>query len=167
MIGWQKYLEVVGAELFQRYRKRLLVPGIALEIRDDYPGLSMPDVLIRVHAGRQIIREGDDFRALEAIRSGKWQRTLAQMEKRHTVIGRRRDPVSRSMIRFGGLLFAAFCLLFLTASMAAGPGAWLLLALGCGLGAAVSLRSRRRSRGPGVSPRVVPDPHARAVLRLN
>ncbi len=132
MADWQENLETVGAEIFQTYRKRLMQPGIAMEIRRAYPGLSMVDVLIRVHAGRQIIQVGDDFCALQAIRSGRWQQTRQERENRPVVAEGRRDQVSRMLVNLGGLLFAGFCLLSLLAAVSDGPGGWLIG--GCGTG---------------------------------
>ena len=132
MADWQENLETVGAEIFQTYRKRLMQPGIAMEIRRAYPGLSMVDVLIRVHAGRQIIRVGDDFRALQAIRSGRWKQTRREHEKPPVVAGGRRDQVSRLLVNLGGFLFAGFCLLSLLAALPDGPGGWLIAGIGLG-----------------------------------
>jgi len=137
MTDWQENLETVGAEIFQTYRKRLMQPGIAMEIRRAYPGLSMVDVLIRVHAGRQIIQVGDDFCALQAIRSGRWQQTCQERENRPVVTEGRRDQVSRMLVNLGGLLFAGFCLLSLLAAVSDGPGGWLIG--GVGLGFVVAL----------------------------
>jgi hypothetical protein len=137
MADWQENLETVGAEIFQNYRKRLMQPGIAMEIRRAYPGLSMVDVLIRVHAGRQIIRVGDDFCALHAIRSGRWEQTCQERGKRPVVAEGRRDQVSRLLVKLGGFLFAGFCVLSLLAALPDGPGAWLMA--GMGLGGVVAL----------------------------
>ena len=137
MSNWQMNLETVGAEIFQRYRKRLLLPGITMEIRQDYPGLSLPDVLIRVHAGRQIIRGGDDFRALELIRSGCWQRIQRQNRFPRGKADGPGDRLSRFLVVLGGALFAGFCLLSLLASWSGGAGVWapaaLVLAFAAGL----------------------------------
>ena len=123
MADWHEHLETVGAEIFQSYRKRLLQPGIAMEIRRAYPGLSMLDVLIRVHAGRRIIQDGDDFCALQAIRSGRWQQHFRQeREKRSVGEQGRRDQLSRLLVKLGGLLFAGFCVLSLLASVTDGSG---------------------------------------------
>lgn len=156
---WQENLETMGAELFQRYRKRLMLPGIAMEIRRDYPGLSIVDVLVRVHAGRRIIQDGDDFRALQAIRSGGWQRMRREHEIRHRHVEGRRDRVSRILVTLGGVLFTAFCLLSL-----AGAGHWLLPALGVVLAAALAWRSCRATPGQG---RVQGDKCATAKHRPN
>jgi hypothetical protein len=137
MADWQENLETMGAEIFQNYRKRLMQPGIAMEIRRAYPGLSMVDVLIRVHAGRRIIQDGDDFRALHAIRSGLWQQIRQEPEKRPVLAEGRRDQVSRLLVNLGGFLFAGFCLLSLLAAVSDGPGGWLIA--GIGLGFAVAL----------------------------
>jgi hypothetical protein len=142
---WQEDLETVGAELFQRYRKRMMLPGIATEIRRDYPGLSIADVLVRVHAARRIIRDGDDFRALQAIRSGDWQRIRQQHEIRRQTADVRRDGISRVLVTLGAVLFAGFCLLSLVALMSAGAGQWLVSASGLAL-AAVLLSWWNRSR---------------------
>lgn len=124
MSNWQKNLETVGVEIFQRYRKRLLLPGIALEIRDDYPGLSWLDALVRVHAGRQILRDGDDFLVLQAIHSGRWQRFRQHREAARPGEDRRSDRFSRCQVILGGVLFAGFCLLSLLAAFAGGSAAW-------------------------------------------
>jgi hypothetical protein len=152
MADWQKNLETVGAEIFQTYRKRLLQPGIALEIRRAYPGLSMLDVLIRVHAGRQIIQDGDDFCALQAIRNGLWQQIRQEREERPLLAEGRRDQVSRLLVKVGGVLFAGFCMLSLLAALPDGPGAWLMA--GMGLGGVVALLSWRifpGGQGDGLS----------------
>ena len=139
---------IVGAEIFQTYRKRLLLPGIAMEIRRDYPGLSILDVLVRVHAGRQIIRDGEDFRALQASRSGAWQQMPKEYENRRASAGGRRDRVSRLLVTLGGFLFAGFCLLSLLSVVSGGPGAWLIVGMGLGFVAAL-LCWRRLSGGEG------------------
>lgn len=113
--GWQQSLEIIGAELFQRYRKRLMSAGISIEIWRDYPGLALVDVLVRVHAGRRIIQAGDDFVALQAIRSGRWQACSAGREQPYTASTDRPDRLSRILVRAGGLLFVAFCALSLVA----------------------------------------------------
>jgi len=117
---WWRSLEIIGAELFQRYRKRLMTPGIALEIRRDYPGLSLPDILLRVHAGRRILQDGDDFRALAAIRSGRWQCHLAACAQSRSDPRTAGDCLSRWLIRLGGLLFVVFCTLPLIAALPGG-----------------------------------------------
>jgi len=132
MTDWKEDLETVGAEIFQTYRKRLMQPGIAMEIRRAYPGLSMMDVLIRVHSGRQIIQNADDFRALQAIRSGRWQQIRQEREKRPVVDEGRRDQVSRLLVNLGGFLFAGFCVLSLLAAVSDGPGGWLIAGMGLG-----------------------------------
>lgn len=147
MSVWENNLEIVGAELFQRYRKHLMLPGIAMEIRRDYPGLSIVDVLIRVHAGRQIILDGDDFRALRAIRSGRWRQVLQEWETRRLDAGGRRDPVSRFLVTLGGILFTGFCLLSLLASLSGGPIEWLIAATG--LAFALMLVWRRNDSSVG------------------
>ena len=145
MTVWQKHLEVVGAEIFQTYRKRLMLPGIAFEIRRDYPGLSMLDVLVRVHAGRQIIQAGDDFRALQAIRSGHWQRLRQDRGQRQVADRGRNDRVSRLMVAFGGCLFAGFCVLSLSSTVPEGHG----LIAGTGLGVVAALLWWRHYRDGG------------------
>jgi hypothetical protein len=151
MTAWQENLEVIGTELFQRYRKRLLAPGITREICNDYPGLSILDALIRVHAGRRIIAQGDDFHALQAIHSGQWQRARRQHERGRPAVRERRDRLSRSLVRLGGVLFAVFALLFVLAILAAGPGAWLVLIPGSGLAVVAALCHRRRIPCTGVA----------------
>jgi len=106
---WQVQLETIGSELFLRYRKRLMEPGISLEIRRDYPGLPLIDLLIRVHAGRQLIQNGDDFRALRVLRSGQWQQMLRAREHPPAIDNGRGDRLSQLLVVFGGLLFAGFC----------------------------------------------------------
>lgn len=110
--AWANHLEIVGAELFQRYRKRLMQPGILFEIRRDYPALSWPDLLVRVHAGRQIIRNGGDFEALAAIRSGTW-RGLPCAGVPATPETPSDDVLSRFLVQLGQGLFAGLCLLSL------------------------------------------------------
>lgn len=135
--GWWPSLEIIGAELFQRYRKRLMTPGIALEIRRDFPGLALPDILLRVHAGRRILQDGDDFRALAAIRSGRWQCHLAACERARVEQRTAGDRVSRGLVQLGGLLFVGFCALSLIAVMPSGAGGAVLslsvFALGLGI----------------------------------
>ena len=115
---WAQHLEVVGCELFLRYRKRLLQPGISWQVWRDYPGLSLPDVWVRVHAARQIVRQGADFAALAAIRHGDWiapaaaGRAASEPRRDH-------DRASRAMICIGRLMFVLFCLLSLSAVVAA------------------------------------------------
>jgi hypothetical protein len=145
---WRRCLEIIGAELFQRYRKRLTLPGVAREIRRDYPGLSLPDVLVRVHAGRRLIEHGDDFRALAAIRSGDWQRHLdSQAARCRREPARRVDRISRWLVKAGGALFGGFCLLSLVPAVSSGALILgpLLLAVTAGAGL---LRWRRLRRGP-------------------
>ena len=124
MHDWRDDLETVGAELFHRYRKRFLRPGILWEIRHDYPGLGWVDLWFRIHAARRLLHEGHDFAALQAIRSGHWRRRLAARQAAGTATERRLDPWSRRLVRLGGVLFLVFCLLL---SSAAGLSPWLLL----------------------------------------
>ncbi len=115
--AWHVQLETIGSELFLRYRKRLMEPGISLEIRRDYPGLPLFDLLIRVHAGRQLIQNGDDFRALRMLRSGQWQQMLRARENPPAMIDKGRgDRLSQLLVVFGGVLFAGFCSLSLLVS---------------------------------------------------
>ena len=107
--AWHVQLETIGSELFLRYRKRLMEPGISLEIRRDYPGLPLIDLLIRVHAGRRLIQNGDDFRALRLLRSGQWQQMLRARENPTAIGNGRSDRLSQLLVVFGGLLFAGFC----------------------------------------------------------
>ena len=116
MSEWQKHLETAGAGFFQRYRKRLLLPGVVREIQRELPELSLLDVLIRVHAGRRIIIDGDDFRALRAIREGSWQcahQTDTEADRR---LDRRADRVSRVQVILGSALFTGFCMSYLFAA---------------------------------------------------
>lgn len=138
MVIWQENLETVGAQIFQTYRKRLMLPGIAWEIRRDYPGLSIVDVLIRVHAGRKIIRGGHDFLALQLIRSGRWCQMRQVRENQRLGAGRRHDQVSRLLVTLGGLLFIGFCLLSLLASVSDGHGGWLIAGVGVGFAVALA-----------------------------
>ena len=137
MAVWQKNLETVGADLFQRYRKRLMLPGIAMEIRRDYPGLSIADVFVRVHAGRRIIQDGDDFRALRAIRSGQWEQMHREQSARRQLLGEPRDRSSSILVAVGAVLFAGFCLSMLWALFSAGVGQWLVPMAGMFLGGAL------------------------------
>ena len=123
-LPWHAQLETIGTELFLRYRKRLMEPGITLEIRAAYPGHSLVDLLIRVNAGRRLIREGADFRALQAIHDGQWaeiQWARARQGGEHAARG---DGLSRFLVTLGGVLFAGLCgLSLLTVGSAV---AWLL-----------------------------------------
>jgi len=112
---WPRHLEVVGSELFLRYRKRLMRPRISLEICRDYPGLSILDVMVRVHAGRQIIRDGDEFEALAQIRAGRWDTGKQLLQPDNDVPPGGDDPVSALLVRFGRGLFAAFFIVSLVA----------------------------------------------------
>ena len=144
---WSRQLEVVGSELFLRYRKRLLQPGISLEIWRDYPGLSLPDVWLRVHAARRIIREGDDFAVLAAIRRGSWQRR-DDLHGQARVDTPRDDQVSRLLVTLGGALFVIFCGLSLAVALSGGDGAQgrgMFLALLTGAGVVAVLRRVRTS----------------------
>ena len=114
--AWHVQLETIGSELFLRYRKRLMEPGISLEIRRDYPGLPLFDLLIRVHAGRQLIQNGDDFRALRALRSGQWQQMLHARKNPPATADGHCDRMSQLLVVFGGLLFAGFCSLSMLVS---------------------------------------------------
>lgn len=119
--AWQRNLEIIGAPLFLRYRKRLLVPGIMLEIRRAHPGLSWVDILVRVHAGRQIIHDRHAFDALEAIRTGQWQQDGRQPRGRDP----RRAPVGRGglsarLLVFSRGLFVGFLSLYLAAALFGG-----------------------------------------------
>lgn len=147
---WRGHLEIIGAELFQRYRKRLMSPGVVREMRRDYPGLSLPDVLLRVHAGQRLIEQGRDFQALAAIRGGDWQRYL---DSQAEAARRRGDPVgqgdriSRWLVKGGGVLFGGFCLLSLAPALS--PGAVILVPLLLTVTIGVGLFGRRRlRRGP-------------------
>ena len=119
--AWSRQLEVVGSELFLRYRKRLLETGISLQIWRDYPGLSLPDVWLRVHAARRIVRDGNDFAALAAIRRGHWQQVDGPARGAHGNAPPE-DRVSRSLVRIGGALFVIFCGLSLAVAIGAGSG---------------------------------------------
>ncbi|MDJ0739449.1 MAG: hypothetical protein QNJ91_07010 [Gammaproteobacteria bacterium] len=113
---WTQYLDVVGSELFLRYRKRLREPGISWQVWRDYPALSLPDVLVRVHAARQIVRNGDGFAALAAIRAGRWRPVTARPAG---ATPRRDDPASRALVGIGRGLFVLFCVLSMSAAVAA------------------------------------------------
>ena len=120
MSEWQKHLEMAGAGFFQRYRKRLLFPGVVREIRRELPELSLLDVLIRVHAGRRLIMDGDDFCALRAIREGSWQRAHHTETEADRRLDRRVDRISRFQVILGSLLFTGFCMSYLLAAFAGG-----------------------------------------------
>lgn len=153
--SWQFELEVIGAELFLRYRKRLMSPGIALAIRRDYPGLSLIDVLVRVHAGRRIIEARGDFRALRAIHSGAWQRYLAQRAAGRDPAPAAADRLSFWLVRIGGVFFAGFCVLSLLAAVrgALGVPPTVGLATFCLTGALVWWLSVRHAAGSTVARR--------------
>lgn len=168
---WQAHLEVIGATLFQRYRKRLMQPGITWEIHRDYPGLSLPDILIRVHAGRRILSEGQDFVALQAIRNGSWE-PMAGREVASCDMRMRRDRLSRLLVTLGGMLFGAYCLVSLATSVSGGANPWVLSALGMGFGLALMVmrnratddttttrrcRRQAKSGGPGLGPKASVD----------
>ena len=118
MTNWQDDLETVGVDIFLRYRKRLMAPDIVWQIRRDYPGLGLLDVLVRVYAGRRILREGQDFAALAAIHGGWWQQVSARPTARCT--DWRRDRLSRALVTVGGGVFLGFCLLSLMSLSIAG-----------------------------------------------
>ncbi|MGB5254979.1 MAG: hypothetical protein WBN68_19905 [Sedimenticolaceae bacterium] len=118
MTNWQDDLETVGVDVFLRYRKRLMSPDIVWQIRRDYPGLGLLDVLIRVYAGRRIVREGQDFAALAAIRGGQWPQVSPRPAARCT--DWRRDRLSRALVMIGGGVFLSFCLLSLMSLSIAG-----------------------------------------------
>ena len=120
--AWSRQMEVVGSELFLRYRKRILENGISMEIWRDYPGLSLPDVWLRVHAARQIVRDGEDFAALAAIRHGRWQ-WVDDPRGRARDDAPRDDRVSRTLVMTGGALFVVFCGLSLAVAVSGGSGA--------------------------------------------
>jgi len=110
--AWHADLDTIGVALFLRYRKRLLEPGIAFEIKCDYPDLPLLDLIFRVYAGRRLLRRGDGLRALRAIHSGGWP----TMPGRHGPgVSRttRGDPVSDWLVNLGGVLFVGFCILSL------------------------------------------------------
>ena len=139
---WAIYLEIIGPEIFLAYRKRLIQPGISLVIWRDHVGLSLPDIACRVYAGRRLIREGRDFEALAALRSGRW-RELDQCSESGFGKRSRRDGLSRMQVLLGGLLF--FLLVSLSLLTASGsPVAVLLvlLALVSVVSASSSLRGR-------------------------
>lgn len=123
---WAVSLEIIGPEIFLAYRKRLMQPGISLLIWRDQLGLSLPDVACRVYAGRRLIRDGQDFEALAAIRSGRWreldQRSESGFGKRY-----QRDGLSRMQVLLGGLLF--FLLVSLSLLTASGSPVAVLLVL--------------------------------------
>lgn len=105
--AWWRHLDVVGGELLRRYRKRLMQLGISLEIWREYPELGLVDVLIRVHEACRIVRAGDDFEALAAIRDG-WRPAYRQAP---ATVDRRRDRASRALILIGLALAGAFMVL--------------------------------------------------------
>lgn len=151
---WRPHLETVGAEIFLRYRKRLLEPGIAWEIRRDYPGLGLIDVLVRVSAGRRIVRDGDDFLVLALVRSGRWRQMLRSAGREQAARPRRVDRLSRQLVRLGGVLVAGFCLLSLWFALAqTGDMRLALGAVGCALlGLTLGVAARRRTAALGLRP---------------
>ncbi|WP_078120400.1 hypothetical protein [Thiosocius teredinicola] len=151
MANWQDNLEIIGAELFQRYRKRLMKNGIALEIWQDYPGLSLPDLWVRVHAGRQILLNGDDFIALQAIRDGSWDSYRRSVPIREKNAGLRQDRLSQVMVRVGATIFAAFCLLTIIGIAIRQPGLGAMIVLAAPLVSVVYLKRRSR-RAHATSP---------------
>lgn len=114
---WQARLEIVGSEIFLRYRKRLMSPGIVSEIRRDYPSLGLIDVLVRVAAARQIIRDGDDFTALAAIRAGGWLEKNVAQRRHQGVPDQHIDRTAQPLVTLGRGLFAAFCTIVLLAAV--------------------------------------------------
>ena len=157
--SWHDQLETIGADLFLRYRKRLHEPGILWTMRAEHPGLSLPDLWFRLRAGRQLLAERNDFRALEAVRSGEWQRLLQQRRARRAD-DRRGDGTSRVLVRLGEVLAVVFGLLTLTAWLPLDSGPWGIV----GPAAIVYLLWRRRRswvdhlRRRPVQPPAWPDP---------
>lgn len=146
---WFPLLETVGAELFLRYRKRWLEPDIGLEIRRDYPGQPIVDILLRVAAARRLVRAGWEFEALEAIRSGRWERHLNEREhnRRRTDAGQ--DRVSRGLVTLGGVGFAGFCALPVLSGLASGGAAWLVVVVATGCAALAWRMTQRVVRARG------------------
>ncbi len=111
MWTWQHNLEIAGADFFLRYRKRLMDPGITFDIWRHYPGWSPLDILVRVSAARRLLREGDEFRALQAIRDGRWQPVSgASATSADGGCVPRPDRVSAVLVVLGAGLFLAFCM---------------------------------------------------------
>lgn len=129
MANWQGNLEIIGAELFQRYRKRLMENGIMLEIWRDYPGLSLADLWVRVHAGRRLLQDGDDFVALQAIRDGSWDAYRRSHAARIAPKAARPDRMSPMLVNLGAVIFAVFCVLMLLGIGVSIPGFAVVLSL--------------------------------------
>lgn len=120
---WAGWLDIVGSEIYVRYRKRMLRPGVVVEIRRDYPGLGLLDVLVRVYAARRILLARDDFAALAAIRAGDWRDgRVSQHRRSDRATDRRSDAGSRALVWLGGVLFVVFCAMTTTAAVTAGSG---------------------------------------------
>jgi hypothetical protein len=146
---WHRHLGVIGAEIFLAYRKCLMRSGISWTIWKAYPALSFADVMCRVHAGRQLLRSGEDFAALAAIRSGRWRDTVADKGRQLPPPGRSDCP-SRAQVWFGGLV--AFLLLLASLSAVADGNVAFFPAILCLLiciGLGVHAKRLRRSRKPG------------------
>jgi hypothetical protein len=111
---WHDQLEIIGAEIFLRYRKRLNEPGILWTMRSEQAGLSLADLWVRLRAGRRLLADGNDFLALQVIRSGEWPQLLRQRAAERAV-DRRGDGVSRVLVTLGEGMVILFCLLMLSA----------------------------------------------------
>lgn len=150
--GWQNWhdqLETIGADLFLRYRKRLDEPGILWTMREEQPDLSILDLWVRLQAGRRLVAESNDFRALVMIRSGEWQRLLRHHRAERT--GERRgDRVSRVLVMLGEALVMLFGLLILSAWLPADNWRWIAIALPLVAYLAWRVRWARAAPPPGV-----------------
>jgi hypothetical protein len=125
---WHDQLEIIGAAMFLRYRKRLDEPGILWAMRSEQAGLSLLDLWVRLQAGRRLLADGNDFLALQAIRSGEWQQLLQQREAER-VVDRRGDGLSRVLVALGEGMVILFCLLTLSAWLLPHGQAWGVVAL--------------------------------------
>lgn len=143
-MNWRRYLEIIGPQLFLRYRKRLMQPGISWEVWRAYPGASLPDVWLRVHAGRQLIRNGDAFAALAWVRCARRSTDDITDGEVAGPTGAS-DREGRASVRFGAAAFGLFCGLTL-AGMLTGDAVWPAL-LGGAIGALTMLMVSARGGG--------------------
>lgn len=113
--GWHGWLEIVGPEMFLRYRKRLDEPGILMVMRNEHRGLSLPDLAVRLFAARQLVDGGHELRVLRSICSGEWRRLTTTQANRRKRGGHHGDPLSSLLVGLGGFMFMGFALLVFAA----------------------------------------------------
>jgi hypothetical protein len=123
---WLGWLEIAGAEIFLRYRKRLKEPGILLVMRHAHPELSYPDLAVRLFAARQLVESGNELIALRSIRSGEFRQMIALSRGcRDEVVDGCGDRISALLVGVGGFLASCFVSLVMLATFGLdGPGAW-------------------------------------------